>query len=372
MAHVFIVDEKTFDIHLKYNFAGTGSKDNSVDFIDNCLLTVPFQIEKMLIGMIADISRIRVGDKIIFYLQQKQGREGRFFGAFEVVNVPFLCNDNYLENELEKKLTFRVELKPYEVYPIGVTERECLDSLYGINKPYELCWSLIYRKLSANRGCTMITDAEYEFMMNKIRKKNSHKLFTNKLKFNAQTSQIEVDENEYRYLGNKESLNIFNRLKYKYDNKNSYETHLQSYIVQNLENINELKVTSDPITWIGNEMSCGVGMQSIDVIFIQQNKKEVHIILCELKDEQPEQYIKGQLFKYIDWLYQYIVPTYKHKRVFIHPTIVAPEPKELTKEKLKQIDINFAMKKWKFSIFDTRYVSFKIEDESLKFQEERL
>jgi len=373
MAQVFIVDEKTFDLHLKYSFAGTGAKDNSIDFIKNNLSVLPSTTEKMLTGMIADISRIRNDDKIIFYLQQKHGREGMFYGSFKAVNTAFLCDDDYLENELEKKLTFRVELKPEEVYPVGVTERECLDSLYGIEKPYELCWSLIYRKLKANRGCTMITDAEYEYIMNKIRRKNNNNKFTsNRLKFNVQTSQIEIDTNEFHYLGKKEQLNIFNRLKYKYDRGNSYETLLQAYMIQNLESIEALKVTVDPITWIGNEMSCGVGMQSIDVIFIQQNKKEVHLVLCELKDEQPEQYIKNQLFKYVDWLYQYIVPTYKHKKIIIHPTIVAPEPKEKTKDMMKQIDINFKIKNRKFKISNTRYVSFRIENDGLKFQEEKI
>ena len=30
--HVFIVDSTTFKIHLEYLFAGTGAKDNKVDF----------------------------------------------------------------------------------------------------------------------------------------------------------------------------------------------------------------------------------------------------------------------------------------------------------------------------------------------------
>ena len=30
--HVFIVDENTFKYHLEYLFAGTGSKDNKIDF----------------------------------------------------------------------------------------------------------------------------------------------------------------------------------------------------------------------------------------------------------------------------------------------------------------------------------------------------
>lgn len=34
--HVFIVNEETFPIHLKYMFAGTGAGDLSVDFNGSC------------------------------------------------------------------------------------------------------------------------------------------------------------------------------------------------------------------------------------------------------------------------------------------------------------------------------------------------
>lgn len=32
-AHVFIVDSVTFDLHLRHLFAGTGAKENRVDFL---------------------------------------------------------------------------------------------------------------------------------------------------------------------------------------------------------------------------------------------------------------------------------------------------------------------------------------------------
>ena len=81
-------------------------------------------------------------------------------------------------------------------------------------------------------------------------------------------------------------MNIKNRLLYKYNKHNSYESHLQAYVLQNLENIHSLPVIDSKINWIGNEVSCGVGMQSIDVAFIQENEKEAHFVICELKDEQ--------------------------------------------------------------------------------------
>ena len=191
MAHVFIVNEKTLNVHLKYLFAGTGAKDYKCTFLTNNNEKIHFSKERLLVSMIADISRIRKGDSVLFYLQQTVKHEGMFFGSFVVEEPPFLCNDNYLENDLEKNLIFRVLLKPQEVYPKGITERECLDSLKNIDHPYEMCWSLIYRKLKGNRGCTMITDFEYSHILEKIRSKSSDKcLKCNNLSFDNEKAEI--------------------------------------------------------------------------------------------------------------------------------------------------------------------------------------
>ena len=47
------------------------------------------------------------------------------------------------------------------------------------------------------------------------------------------------------------------------------ESHLQAFILQNLDKDNNLKkllTKSKKIEWIGNEVSCGVGMQRIDIM----------------------------------------------------------------------------------------------------------
>ncbi len=129
--------------------------------------------------MIADISRIRIGDKVIFYLQSADGRPGMFFGVFKVKSKPFFDendSDNYLVSYTNKGLSFRVLLEKDEVYAKGVTEHEYLDSLEGKNRPYDLCWSLIYRKLKGNRGCTMIMDYEFDDLLMKLRSKNNKKV----------------------------------------------------------------------------------------------------------------------------------------------------------------------------------------------------
>ena len=368
MAHVFIVDEKTIKVHLNYLFAGTGAKDYDCNFLFDSKSEIKPTVERLLSGMVADISRIRKDDKILFYLQQSSKHEGMFFGSFKAVSNPFLCVDNYLENELEKHLTFRVLIEPDEVYQKGITERECLDSLDGIEHPSEMCWSLIYRKLKANRGCTMITDYEYESIMKKIRRANTEEIKSNSLDYDEINYEICSASTSKKYAGSFESLNIKDRLLYKYNKNNSYESHLQAYILQNLEKIPMLPVIDSSINWIGNEVSCGVGMQSIDVAFIQETKDEAHFIICELKDEQPIEYIKKQIEKYVQWMREYIIPTY-NKKVIIHPTIVAPYPKERTKEMFDGIKQSTIFRSEKMDINEIRYIGFNIEDNNILFKE---
>ncbi|MDY4451112.1 MAG: DUF91 domain-containing protein, partial [Campylobacter sp.] len=68
--HVFIVDINTFKYHLEYMFAGTGARDCTIDFNDNENTNMSYPTEKNLVSLIADIKRIKIGDFVIFYLQQ--------------------------------------------------------------------------------------------------------------------------------------------------------------------------------------------------------------------------------------------------------------------------------------------------------------
>ena len=369
MAHVFIVDEKTFSMHLKYKFAGTGAKNYKCDYLSNNNADIKPAVERLLSGMIADISRVKKGDDVIFYLQQTNKHEGMFFGSFKIAEDPFLCNDNYLEAELGKNLTFRVKIIPGEVFEDGITERECLDSLKGIEHPSQMCWSLIYRKLRANRGCTMITNYEYEQIMKKIKIKNGGKsLSSNNFDYSKEFNKIISIDQNFEYLGKKDSLDIKNRLLYKKNKKNAYETHLQAYILQNVNNIESIKSNKDILTWIGNEVSCGVGMQSIDICFIQENNKEVYISICELKDEKPKFIIKNQLEKYVEWIKDYIIPTY-NKKIIIEPVIIAPKPNNKTVEMYEKIKDSLENNDDKTTVKEIKYISFVEKNNELCFEE---
>jgi len=334
--HVFIVDSTTFKLHLEYLFAGTGAKDNKIDFNNNPNTSLHATTENMLIGMIADGSRVRNGDQIIFYLQQEFSRkifEGKFFGIFKAKNDwSFLDNNDgqqYLKNELEKSLTFRMLIEPYKVYLEGVTEWEALDEIKNMTSPNQMLWSLIYRKLKGNRGNTMITIYEAERLTQLIRNKNNRAELNcqNKvLSFDAAVQKIIcLNERPRDYTGRQEEINLLPRLMAKYQAGNSFESHLQAYITKNLgkgtnASLDETILDGAQIEWLGNEVSCGVGMQRIDIMpSVVQNEQRI-LIPVELKAGEADEKNTIQVQRYVDWIEQYYIP---NRQSDIQPVLVA-------------------------------------------------
>jgi len=114
MTHVFIVNEQTFKVHLEYMFAGTGYGTNIPDFIDETKKTTKADnTEKTFASMIADISRVRKGDLVAFYVTGFK----KIFGFFKVASEPFFNQNStdYLgdSHNLNRYLPFRVKIEPY-------------------------------------------------------------------------------------------------------------------------------------------------------------------------------------------------------------------------------------------------------------------
>lgn len=376
--HVFVVNQITFKQHLEYMFAGTGTKNRMSLFLEKSDIKFQPTTERNLVGMIADISRIRPDDKIIFYLQATVNNPGMFFGIFKAKSAAFFDendNKNYLSDELGKGLSYRIEIEADTVYSYGITEHEYLDDLTGKEAPYELCWSLIYRKLKGNRGCTMITPYEFEDLLCKIKKKNQD----NQLKgagftFDEGEVRIITAKETKQYTGRKGSLDIKPRLLYKAGKKNAFETHLQAYIMQKYDDgilKNILLPLGNGSAWVGNEVACGVGMQKIDTLIIEQNDEEIHVKVVELKDEEPYEYILShQLRWYLQWVSQYIVPNLlKYKKpVVIHPCILARKTDNIDIiEKIRSVDlINSSIQN--VSIAATEYIAFDIVNNDITFE----
>lgn len=371
--HVFIVDTNTFKYHLEYMFAGTGAGNSVIDFNNVSTTKLHAQTENNLVGMIADLNRVRVGDNVLFYLQQNfnQGiKEGKFYGIFKVkdrIRIGFLDNNDanqFLKTQLQKSLTFRILIEPNNVYTDGVTEWEALDEISNLQTSNQMLWSLIYRKLKGNRGNTMITIYEFDRLKQLIRNKNQRiTLQGNDFTFNTQTQQIEATQQTNQYLGRQTYINILPRLIAKYSGGLQFETHLQAYILQNLENINVFQ--NEVFEWIGNEVSCGVGMQRIDImISVVRNDNKVCMPI-ELKSTEAYLGITKQVQRYIDWLKQYYLP---NRHSDLEPMIISRQ----IQNKSQQNYLNLVQE---FNTFNAqnnlrlRYVEFNIVNSNIDFQE---
>lgn len=261
-----------------------------------------------------------------------------------------------------------------EVYPLGISEHNALDWLDGIEHPSQMCWSLIYRKLKGNRGCTMITDYESDMLISKIRAANNNQALNGtSFSFDVTNEKIVETSSTSEYKGDKKSVQVKERLIVKHNRRNAFEAHLQAYIVQNclkkplsdfLEINNKLPV------WVGNEVSCGVGMQRIDIVVAQEDENTATINIVELKDECPyDCIITYQLPWYIKWVINYWAPLYSSKNLEINPIVVAKKDSD---ERTKNFEILASSLVYSnlpsnVKINPTRYIAFSI-DEDISFK----
>jgi len=378
--HVFIVDTNTFKYHLEYLFAGTGAKDSSIDFNNNLITSLNHATENNLVGMIADSQRIRKDDFVIFYLQQNYSErvwEGKFYGIFKAKeNLSFLDNNDsnqFLKQELIKSLTFRTLLEPFEIYAKGITEWEALDEIKHIQSPNQMLWSLIYRKLKGNRGNTMITIYESERLFKLLRDKNNRQTLSGqKFTFDVQAQEIKQDNALHNYTGRKEIINILPRLIKKYRDNKAFETHLQAYVVQNIgrgtnKSLDKNLLNGLSFEWLGNEVSCGVGMQRIDVMLslIKGNIRIVFPIELKSKEASTENII--QIQRYVDWLEQYYIP---NRISDIQPVLISKKIINKSSDNYRRIIESFKQfNKKNNRCMPIKYIEYELEENNLKFQE---
>jgi len=381
--HVFIVDTTTFRYHLEYLFAGTGAKDNYIDFNNNSDSSLYHTAENNLVAMMADSQRVRKGDYVIFYLQQNFSQkvfEGKFYGIFKIKHdLSFLDNNDseqFLKNNLKKSLTFRVLIDPYEIYSKGVTEWEALDEIKYIQSPNQMLWSLIYRKLKGNRGNTMITIYESERLFKLIKDKNQRKLLKGEnFLFFYETQEIITIDNHYKYTGRQEPINILPRLLSKYRQNKSFESHLQCYIIQNIgRNINvsldNTILKNNILEWIGNEVSCGVGMQRIDIMLSAKMKNNDRLVIpIELKAGEADLNNVIQIQRYVDWIEQYYIP---NRISYIQPVLISRKIANKSTEYYNSLINSFReFNKRNFNCLSLKYVEFEIQEDNIYFDEIR-
>lgn len=381
--HVFIVDDITFGLHLRYLFAGTGAKENMIDFNNVSNSSLAPTTEKMLVSMCADANRIRRGDYVIFYLQQNLQRqiyEGKFYGIFKATqDWSFLDNNDgeqYLKEELGKSLTFRALIEPDVVYSEGVTEWEALDEIKDLCSPNQMLWSLIYRKLKGYRGNTMITIYESERLCQLIRNKNGRNSLATAnrcLSFDAATQKIvclDTQRNEYR--GRQEDLNVLPRLEQKLIERQAFEVHLQAYIVKCLgkglnPSLDCAILDGCPLEWLGNEVYCSVGMRKIDVAISLVQRNQRVIVPIELKSRKGDPSDVEQIQRYVEWLRQYYIP---NRQSDIQPILLSQPYTHRTQNGYRDLLQAFAVFN-RVNCSDCnplRYIEYTLEDHTLSFE----
>jgi len=330
--------------------------------------------------MIADSQRVRKNDYVIFYLQQdvqKRIYEGKFYGIFKVrEDLSFLDNyddSQFLKGELVKSLTFRVLIEPYEVYAKGVTEWEALDEIKYIQSPNQMLWSLIYRKLKGNRGNTMITIYESERIFKLLRDKNSRRsLDGSNFAFDFSKQEMKLDDNQYAYTGRREKIDILPRLIRKYNEGKAFEPHLQTYVVQNIgrnknQGLDDCLIGGLPLEWIGNEVSCGVGMQRIDIV-LSIIKNNINIVMpIELKSVEATTDNVIQIQRYVDWLEQYYIP---NRISDIQPVLISMKIEDKNQPYyLDSINSFKAFNRKNNRCLPLKYVEYELKNNNLEFQE---
>ncbi len=164
----------------------------------------------------------------------------------------------------------------------------------------------------------MITLYEAERLCQLIRNKNRNNppLSQNdRLSFDVQTQRIIAKPNypPFSYEGRQEPLNIVPRFLTKLEKRLACEVHLQCYITQYIglgENasLDRLLLEGDALEWLGNEVSCGVGMQRIDIMLSRARDSEKIIVPIELKIGTAKKEHLSQIQRYVEWIRQYYIP----------------------------------------------------------------
>jgi hypothetical protein len=283
--HVFVVNEDTLPIHLEYQFVGvsSGGRDRNI-------------------ALLADALRVKRDDFIFFYIEGRNTKKGRFFGVFQAVDntVYHITGPDALKPNLPVKLIYRKKIKPYRVYQKGVLEWIALDKLPTYAK--EILWTLIYRKMKAKRGNTMLFPWEVERLISLIKDENNGQPLS--------AQHFTFDKNRYEITQGVQTSthNIGKPIQVSLEDIENSETYLQAYILQNLNIGNNHflpQIFGKNLVWIGNEVFAGSGMQKIDILTIEKIDETEYIYrIIELKHPKSRigvNFAPMQLEYYVNW-----------------------------------------------------------------------
>ena len=273
--HLLIVDEISLRYHLEYGFIGTGNASDDFN-----------------IGLWKDIARLKIGDKIIFYVQGIK----KFYGCFQVSSKPFCDGNHHLQPQLmpflgsEKniKLRYRALIQPDIVFANGIDEFDLVDILP--NNVTDILWSILYRKLKGGRGCSPLFLHEYNIIRDKLFGLNYHSILYEK-HFSFNGNQIQAQQPKVAYQGECTYPNI----KHQILHSDYTEHHLHALLIEHLPSI----IFDGYPEWLGNEVYAGSGMQAIDILTICTTGT---FNIIEIKKDEILPNVTTQVSKYVQWL----------------------------------------------------------------------
>jgi hypothetical protein len=285
--HVFVVNERTFPLHLRYRFAGTTPGSGS-------------KVERH-IRLLADIARTRPGDPVLFYLQGHG-----FYGIFRIAEEPsypfWEPPDGYLQKELGLPLIYRVRICPFEVYPRPITEWEAIDRLPVYSR--DIRWSLLYRKLRGERGCSYLFPHEFESMRALFQAANPEGPLCDE----NENSCLDWENGQIRVDRGTPAPPYTGQLKPPLDHiqVRQGETHLQAWLTWHIGRDRQLDDLVGQPCWFANEVYAGTGMQRMDLMTIERENSYRRFRIIELKTTRTEKGEVEQIRRYIWWVREYV------------------------------------------------------------------
>ena len=219
----------------------------------------------------------------------------------------------------------------------------------------------------------MITIYESERLFKLLKDKNNRqKLSGQNFTFDLCTQEIKGDNTSHNYTGRKNKINILPRLIEKCKSKKAFEIHLQTYIVQNIgrginNELDKCLLNGLDIEWLGNEVSCGVGMQRIDIM-LSLVKENIRIVLpIELKSVEATKDNVIQIQRHVDWLEQYYIP---NRISDIQPVLISKKIDDKNSENYNNIIVSFKQfNKKNCRCMPLKYIEFELSNNNLIFKE---
>jgi hypothetical protein len=222
----------------------------------------------------------------------------------------------------------------------------------------------------------MINLFEEKQILNKLAKRNSTNLAIPEganLEYRNEEIRVNLGTSEFTYSGNATKIDLLPRLRAKYIEGKAFEAHLQAYMVASIlkgsnRSLDSALFENHSLKWLGNEVSCGVGMQRIDILTQTTVSDEIIISPIELKAVSAQGKNLKQIQRYVDWLKLYYLPTMPGK---VKPVLVTKDFKVGDEDSKEQLfsdiqDFNLA----NGDCLPLVWVTFRFEGDELVFEKQ--